>query len=454
MSTSSSVLIVDDERIIRDGLLSFPWRELGFSSVEGVADGGEAIEILTASSVDLLITDLRMPVVDGLALCRTVRERWPAIRTVILTGHRDFDAVRQALQSRVVEYLLKPVDPFELEQLVRRIKAEIDEAHRVASIPLKEPGSFAVVRGLSPTTVSPEAMIQGIGAALGARLIGQTTSGSDLILFLDGSVSDGDLALTLGNVGPFHIGLGTTVPAALAAVESGFYAPGTPGLWIKPAPPLPRAPKEEALLVQLTLDGRVEEVPTALENLTQAWALENRPDPVELRDRMNRLLDQVLEVLLQHSIAVTWITKGDLSNAVSFIDFWDLCRRYFLRAVEEVQSQNQKPHSSSRWAVLQAVRHIEEHFSQPLSLGELASLSRLNPSYFSIQFKKETGANYVDFIKRVRVDNASQLLRSTDLKIYEVASAVGYNDTKYFSEIFKEVTGITPLAYRQKIVAS
>ena len=100
--------------------------------------------------------------------------------------------------------------------------------------------------------------------------------------------------------------------------------------------------------------------------------------------------------------------------------------------------------------IKKAVQYIEENFSRPISLQHVARLVHLNPSYFSVLFKQETGLTFSDFVTRKRLALAKQLLLSTSLSIEEVARMAGYGTAKYFSELFRNRVGMTPGRYRAR----
>lgn len=105
------VFIVDDERIIREGLCRMV-RRLGedWSVVGTAANGGDAIDQMSKiGPVDLLITDVRMPVMNGLQLISKIRDQWPSMNIIVLSGYNDFEYIRHALLNRVSDYLLKPI---------------------------------------------------------------------------------------------------------------------------------------------------------------------------------------------------------------------------------------------------------------------------------------------------------------------------------------------------------
>lgn len=99
-------------------------------------------------------------------------------------------------------------------------------------------------------------------------------------------------------------------------------------------------------------------------------------------------------------------------------------------------------------AVIRSVAYIKEHYHEPISLAEVAAWIDLAPNYFSQRFKIETGENFIDFLKGIRLRRAQVLLKSSDLKVAEIAAQVGYPNPNYFCRIFKDLTGETPAEYR------
>ncbi|WP_438446980.1 response regulator transcription factor [Gorillibacterium sp. sgz5001074] len=121
------VLIVDDEPEIRHGLrLKVDWESLDLAVVGEAGNGLEALELLQAQAVDILITDMNMPVMGGAALLEACREQHPHLRLVVLTGYEDFQYAKAAIRNQAKEYLLKPVARDELVEVLAKIKRELD----------------------------------------------------------------------------------------------------------------------------------------------------------------------------------------------------------------------------------------------------------------------------------------------------------------------------------------
>ncbi|MCZ8515186.1 response regulator transcription factor [Paenibacillus filicis] len=121
-----NMLIVDDEPIICRGLReTIPWETIGVEVVGEAGDGAEALELIGRQSVDIVLTDIHMDGMDGIALSRELKKRLPQVRIIILSGYDHFEYARQAIRIGVEDYLLKPVNVSELMGMVQRIGGEI-----------------------------------------------------------------------------------------------------------------------------------------------------------------------------------------------------------------------------------------------------------------------------------------------------------------------------------------
>lgn len=124
------VLLVDDEEDIRVGISrKMDWESLGFSLVGEAENGQEALELAEQLRPDVVLTDIRMPFMDGLELCRILTRSLPAARFVLFSGFDDFEYAKQAIQMNVFEYILKPISAQELSEVLDRLKKQLD-AHR------------------------------------------------------------------------------------------------------------------------------------------------------------------------------------------------------------------------------------------------------------------------------------------------------------------------------------
>jgi len=101
--------------------------------------------------------------------------------------------------------------------------------------------------------------------------------------------------------------------------------------------------------------------------------------------------------------------------------------------------------------VKEALRYVEEHLDQGLGLRDAAQHVHLNPSYFSVLFKEQMGMTFIEYVTRLRIQKAKELLLQTKLPVGEIAERVGYQTTKYFNKVFKEYEGHSPGSYRNEV---
>lgn len=122
------ILLVDDEEEVRRGIIrKMEWEKLGFEVAGDAENGEEALEKVEQLQPDVVITDIRMPYMDGLTLTRRIREKYPSIRVLIFSGYDDFEYAQQAIKLHVTEYILKPVNVEELSEILTRVRENLEE---------------------------------------------------------------------------------------------------------------------------------------------------------------------------------------------------------------------------------------------------------------------------------------------------------------------------------------
>ncbi|MBN2851155.1 MAG: response regulator [Clostridia bacterium] len=122
------LLIVDDEEEVRLGIIrKTRWEDYDFILIGEATNGREALEIIEKEMPDVIITDISMPVMDGLQLTEEVKIQYPIIKIVILTGFEDFSFAQRAIKFGVEDYLSKPIHPEELNELLEKLKVKLDD---------------------------------------------------------------------------------------------------------------------------------------------------------------------------------------------------------------------------------------------------------------------------------------------------------------------------------------
>lgn len=164
----------------------------------------------------------------------------------------------------------------------------------------------------------------------------------------------------------------------------------------------------------------------------------------------NELIDIILFGARKHLYGTslpdtTWFRKQynrfyTLDDMFEWIKGW--INEEFNKYEELKRNRDNKP-------IRLAKQYIHENYNKAISLEEISSIIGFNPAYFSTVFKKETGENFIDYVAKIRIQNAKNYLLQTDLSIDDVSNAVGYSDTKYFSKLFKKKTGLNPSQFRK-----
>ena len=122
--SSCKLIIVEDERIIRESLLSFEWESIQVEVAASFDNGLDALDFLRDNAVDIALTDMRMPIMDGVEFIKCVRKEFPEVAIVCLSGYSDYEYLRECMLLGVKDYLLKPTNK---EQLFQTISRLVDE---------------------------------------------------------------------------------------------------------------------------------------------------------------------------------------------------------------------------------------------------------------------------------------------------------------------------------------
>ncbi len=409
------VFLVDDEIAIRENLRnSFPWEEKGFQLVGEAPDGEMALPMIRDLDVDILLTDIRMPFMDGMKLCEEVQRTMPWVERIILSGYDDFEYARKAISLGVREYLLKPVTAKELGDVLDRVRSQIEEKRRERE---------------NLTALKNRAMNE--NAFLRDKLLES--------LFTDeGDPADDDAVVSQMR------GLGVNLMAGCYAVlDISFASEGEA-----------RAACRGALTSLAEMSGGTVFVCSGAKG-ARALVLGDHPEDVE--ERAYSYANSAMHLPELENEQNLLITIGDTVD-----DFHDIRRSMrsarHLRhlqtaegpAKRSIVSPGGRGSGYGEGSVLKARLFLEEHFSDPnLMLSDAAEAVHLSQSHLSTIFAQETGMTFTQYLTGLRISRAKELLETTELRSFRIAEEVGYNDAHYFSYMFKRSTGMTPSEYRK-----
>ncbi|MFC7063364.1 response regulator transcription factor [Halobacillus seohaensis] len=503
---SLKVLIVDDEPIICQGLSrTVPWEDLGAEVVGEAYDGEEALEFMDEEDVDLVLSDVRMPVMDGLELAEQIRCQYPQTRMIIISGYDEFDYAKRAMRQGVKDYLLKPVDINELMKLVEitrdhLVKEKQDRLH----LELKQLlSSFAIGR---EEYDDDEAINKELGA--GCQLIATEIQG-----FSEKTSAFSDKEITqmkhewlslieeeLENVGMYAVSLFieenrliTCCTFEKEQLEDDTYhriltrikdkLPFQLFLCYAPVSKTVDDLRSHFQLLQKGMQGQVfvdvkvckaVDVVNILKQFTYEYPVTYEKELNRVEDHDEEKLQQITDRLFETFRANQWPLESvvealvEIENKI-FKDFseglhgritkdvnvtvhnsYQQLSRLFMDDLKDFFSHQQvvMKKGGQRWLIKKALAYINEFYAQDLKATEVADVINVSPNHFSQLIKKETSKHFNDYLHDVRIRQAKLLLNETSYRIYEVAELVGYKDYKYFVQIFKKSTSLTPTQFR------
>lgn len=512
-----SLFLVEDEALELEMLEHhIPWAEMDFTVVGSARNGRRAWEQIQTLLPDVVLTDVRMPIMDGLRLAAMIRERFEDMRVVFLSGHDEFAYVKSAIESGAAGYLLKPVDARELSAVMAKVKEEVDRAKLLSRAsklwedaqweiavlgrgesereqalselvklhPSFESSLFA--SGIIQLDRSGEAQpaehepikallreaLEGCGAEgmaagtgpgewfVAVRAEGDEGEGEDEALWravlerLTAAWGDGVTIGLCGRKLPLSAAPAMLEEARRAAGERFYF--GTGRIYRAAAAEHPQAEGawEEALesFLAMIRPDRIKEAIGHADPCFDRLARSRIP-----RDALTaRLTEALRELCGELEKYEDWKTRraqsaDEWESALKRPDtLADIKRRLIglLRAADDFLTDRQKDRQER---IVQEVADIlETEYMEALSVEYLAGRVYLSPNYLRWLFKEKKGCTVHDYLTRVRMNKALELLADRTLKIKDVASRVGYDNTSYFCSIFSRTVGVTPNEYRNK----
>ncbi|WP_308635110.1 response regulator [Paenibacillus silvisoli] len=452
-------LIVDDEHLVRKGLVfTVPWKECGFEIVAEADNGESALDMLSQMPIDLLMTDLTMPVMDGFELMRNVKERYPAVKTVVLTCHQDFHFLQDAMRLGAIDYVVKTdIADNVLEEMLHRISERITaEQAQAASGETAEQAKPAESRE-SLVVLVPEQSSERPAGLEGAVRI------QDDVWMVAGKTSS-EINELLARIGS---GQEANVPLRVARVTNWPDKPRT-SEWL---PMLKERMFYESMahdefIVSLSeLTGEKPSAAVASQSIRQQWRTQRWLfDRKEFEDIMRAMSEERpvsrSVTAMFEELAAAW---EPLAANNKLWPSWRASTAAFM-TLEEWQSwYAQSADAIARYArgrgfssdvfiaIMRALEMLHADSGENANRTELAAKVNLSQSYFSTIFKEIIGKSFHEAVKEARLEKAKRMLiEHADMPIYWIAEKTGFQDEKYFSKIFRLQTGIVPSEYRER----
>ncbi|MBD0380879.1 response regulator [Paenibacillus sedimenti] len=528
------LMIVDDEERARTGIRTLiDWPNHGISIAAEARDGAEAIELLKEYPVDILLTDIRMPEMDGLTLIEHVASDYPHIKCVIMSGYDDFEYAKKALAIGASDYLLKPSRRQEILDTVLKLKDQIEEkqmqVRRFEQLHAGFRESFPLLKEKTlnrlVTTENPPydrllanlrihgfefphlffgvIILQIDNFHLMQRKYGnedielfkyglkniveETLSASspcaafehqdDLIViinaeewtdtetwipiiekvqqntrtYLQFSVSAG-----IGSFDKDISHLKTSYREAMKALDMKVFIGAEQivdyKVTVDDDPIYTSYPlAQEKAILQAVMNGDRAAIKAKLDEFNEALKPEGSSKEHVLKSTL-ALVFALYRFCIEKNINTDKVFGQNLAELTHIVEHssMDYIMHAILDIVLSVSGQlNEKKNNNKLFQSI--LEYIQQHYYKDINRETVAREVFITPGYLSLLFKQELKTNFLDYLHKIRIDRARELLHNRSLKISDIAHDVGYNDEKYFFQVFKKYVGMTPTQYRNNL---
>lgn len=527
------IIIVDDEEEIRLGVRKkINWEEYGYEVVGDAENGQEALELAEKLKPDVIMTDIKMPFLDGLQLAKKVGEIIPSTKIIIFSGSDDLEYAHKAIKLNVAQYVLKPINSVELIEVLVSLKEKLDKEYN-------EKRDIEVLQNYYIDTI-PVIREQYLVSALEGRITKEQWEqdakrlGLDFldkyltvaIIGLDGKKSLEDNYED--NIGLVLISIKNIIDEVLNKSSNFISFPYSDKIIIlctlkekneiiRFINNLTEAIRMFEVVFLTTISAGVGRIYNDVDKIRYSYksaevALNYKQilglgkaiyiEDVEPNENINLVLEEDEENRLNNTIkmlgkeeisniydslfskldgeiislnkyriyimeVMTVILKlinvyninsndifGESFNFYSYIDKLDSIDEIKDFLIDKSININKKIKkervNSSRALIEKAKAYIKENYMDyNLSVEIMCANLHVSPTYFSSVFKKETDMTFVNYLTTIRLEEAINLLNTTDEKTYIIANKVGYQEANYFSYVFKKKYGIAPSRYRK-----
>ena len=500
------VMVVEDEEFILQGILCInDWKSMDMEVVHTAHNGKEALEKFKKEPVDIVLTDVEMPLMNGLELIEEIRRLSGRVRCLILSGYDEFEYARAALKMDVEEYILKPINEEQLDLALRQAARHLDEMDKKNAVNLeaglgwlqflkgegkeKEQASFCE---MLPRIPKGQVLYPAI-MKLDLESLDEVDGVSDILIELRKLYSQirpvylsADMMLCLlfesseysqAEVKAFFEKLQDTLESELGVMS--FISLGS---GVEEYEQLPGVYSHMTGILRYRLltgygrcmcdkdipGGRAEDV-TMDAGVLRKKILEKDQDGAlsYLEDlfmngmETNISLDGLYQIALK-----TILLLQDIKNEYHLKESQDLkgiselieriyqaedifgIRTMLMLEITAVITLLHTEDAQYTPVIREILSTIQENYKEDFSLKVLSYKYHMNTSYLGQIFQKEVGCSFNQYLSNIKNEKAKELILNTNMKINDIAREVGYPDTSYFYRKFKQCYGVSPASLR------
>ncbi len=465
------ILLVDDEELVVKSLrATLNWKEFGFEIAGCAYSAKEALAQIEELKPDVVITDIKMPKINGLELLQMIKAEYPGIHCLVISGYAEFAYIQKSIRLEAEGYCLKPFDAGEISVYLKRIKKRLDESvedrgrcnclsdyiQSTSEEALNYMQGYYKKKEIDFNSMQVHALyILGTDRLelMGSLLTLNAGFQKIICLVRQEELEDFTKRITDTFQNSVHVGISKVIAAydktakAIREARSSAYQ----YFCEQDCPPVIRyreIAKDKSLLQALERELEHKDY-----NKIRRYIL-------EISEKfMNGEYNMDFAIYLQN-IYASWISNQNKDSDKELIYEYDiLCELYpdvfeLLQQMEtDFNEMNQKTsfqNQISNKTFMTIFRYLECNYLKQINITQLSEEFHINASYFSQLFKKEMGCTFTDYLAKKRIEYAGKLLLETDLKINEIAEISGFSDYFYFSRVFRKIKNCSPTEYRTK----
>lgn len=482
------ILLAEDDQNFRYAIKEIvPWEDSEFEIIGEAIHGKQALEFMKTNSVDILLTDMDMPVMNGVELIREVKKLYPYVRILALSAYDDFSFVKESMKLGAEDYILKQdMDGEKILKTLREIcgkqqpeqkkeqyQKELRQLLMGESQELKNSSEYfealfgrkqlyiALFCGTEETDFYEKLRTEGYiylipqeEKMIAIGEIGDLRSSQKINGKIRETVNKSREKLKNCVAGVSSVGTGVKMLPILmkqaegALIYLSFYAEKKTAFFAECREKLEKREKElHCPFEKIQFSGQQEEIEEICHRLKQIFR-EKMPEEHFVNENLTALY-QAYAVQMK----VSFHDRNTLSVYEEFQRYISVDEKIYhlSQKLKEINGrQGDKDYQGKNFEIRRTLDYIRKHYREDISLKDVADHVGLSENYLSNLFKNEVGDNMTNYVNQLRIEQAKKLIATTSMKTYEIAEAVGYHSASYFSTTFRKIAGCSISAYKNK----
>ncbi|WP_310604857.1 helix-turn-helix domain-containing protein [Anaerosporobacter sp.] len=498
------ILIADDDDYTREGLVeSIDWSRFGIEEVVQARNGSEAKSIAAWFQPDIVLTDIKMPKLDGISFAHELAEMNPSCMLIFMSGYMEIDYLKSAIKLSAVDFIEKPIDLMGVEKAIEKAIAAIHERRSAAD--MKENRKELLQQKLVNILISKD-----FDYEMAKKLCGdvdfslkrnyycviihdnEKRSNTEEVINLVTDFFDQKRMQAIGNYAgdysyTFIIACDTKEKYRMSGVFQAFLSQYTNfilgvGFDTNDIRSIHNGYQTALLAMNCSFYDNTNRIFYVDDEIMQQRNLEPglynefvgllREHPYNLKEWCDKVFDNLktnkyyrkeqVQALFTSMIIVLCRENREVLDGSEHLDNEEKIelairnqdklegiRRLLFKLITKLEERYQEQSQYSR-LIRGVTNYISNHYGEAeLSVSQIAEYFHFSSAYLSVLFKQEMNITLKQYISNVRIERAKKMLELDYDKITEIAIKCGYANANYFAKVFKEVTGMTPIEYRE-----